>query len=186
MLHYSVACNENGTGRMEGWLKQSVAKVVAKTLSKEDLSWPVIRTTRCFQNFAFTEFRMFVFLFCIFRIVYRIWRNYATFGVTKFRLIFKGVNIFKMVSIFKQFSTDDIWRYTEFRTRTYTEFCRGISRYCTVKNFAELREIKSIPYKIPYSAEFQKDTSENTLRTTSDDLSTLYLQETFFSVSTVM
>jgi hypothetical protein len=66
MLHYSVACNENGTGRMEGWLKQSVAKVVAKTLSKEDLSWPVIRTTRCFQNFAFTEFRMFVFFILYF------------------------------------------------------------------------------------------------------------------------
>jgi hypothetical protein len=39
----------------------------------------------------------------------------------------------------------------------------GIPRYWTVKNFAELREIKSIPYKIPYSAEFQKGTSENTL-----------------------
>ncbi len=32
-----------------------------------------------------------------------------------------------------------------------------------VKNFAELREIKPIPYKIPYSAEFQNGTSENTL-----------------------
>jgi hypothetical protein len=27
----------------EGWLKQPVAKVVARTTSKEDLSWPVIR-----------------------------------------------------------------------------------------------------------------------------------------------
>jgi hypothetical protein len=27
----------------------------------------------------------------------------------------------------------------------------------------ELREIKSIPYTLPYSAEFQKGTSENTL-----------------------
>ncbi len=47
-------------------------------------------------------------------------------------------------------------------TRTYTDFS-GISRYCTVKNFAELRKIKSIPHKIPYSAEFQTGTSENTL-----------------------
>ncbi len=47
-------------------------------------------------------------------------------------------------------------------TRTYTEF-RGIPQYWTVKNSAELCEIKSIPYKIPYSAEFQKGTSENTL-----------------------
>ncbi len=31
------------------------------------------------------------------------------------------------------------------------------------KQFAELREIKSIPYKILYSAEFQKGTSKNTL-----------------------
>ncbi len=27
----------------EGWLKQPVAKVVARTASKEDLLWPVIR-----------------------------------------------------------------------------------------------------------------------------------------------
>ncbi len=47
-------------------------------------------------------------------------------------------------------------------TRTYTEF-RGIPRTWTVKNFVELREIKPIPYKIPYSAEFQNGTSENTL-----------------------
>jgi hypothetical protein len=50
-------------------------------------------------------------------------------------------------------------------TRTYMEF-RGIPRNWTVKNFAELREIKPIPYKIPYSAEFQNGTSENTLRET--------------------
>ncbi len=31
------------------------------------------------------------------------------------------------------------------------------------KYFAELNEIKSILYKIPYSVEFQKGTSENTL-----------------------
>ncbi len=47
-------------------------------------------------------------------------------------------------------------------TWTYTEF-RGISRYWAVKNSAELHEIKSIPYKIPYSAGFQQSTSENTL-----------------------
>jgi hypothetical protein len=47
-------------------------------------------------------------------------------------------------------------------TRTYTEF-RRISRYCTEKKFAELREIKSILYKIPYSAEFQEGNSENNL-----------------------
>ncbi len=40
---------------------------------------------------------------------------------------------------------------------------RGISQYCTVKFFAELCEIKSILYKISYSAEFQKGTSEGTL-----------------------
>ncbi len=27
----------------EGWLKQPVAKVLVKTVSKEDLLWPVIR-----------------------------------------------------------------------------------------------------------------------------------------------
>ncbi len=31
------------------------------------------------------------------------------------------------------------------------------------KKFTELREIKSIPNEIPYSAEFQKGTLENTL-----------------------
>ncbi len=46
--------------------------------------------------------------------------------------------------------------------RTYTEY-RRISRYCTLTNFEELREIMSIQHKIPYSAEFQKGTSENTL-----------------------
>jgi hypothetical protein len=38
---------------------------------------------------------------------------------------------------------------------------RGIKR-----NYAELCGIKPIPYKIPYSAEFQNGTSENTLRRT--------------------
>ncbi len=42
----------------------------------------------------------------------------------------------------------------------------GITLNCAVlysENFAELREIKSDQYKIPYFAEFQKGTFENTL-----------------------
>ncbi len=39
----------------------------------------------------------------------------------------------------------------------------GIPWKWTVTNFAELREIKPILYKIQYSAEFQNGTSENTL-----------------------
>jgi hypothetical protein len=41
--------------------------------------------------------------------------------------------------------------------RTNTEVSI-ILQYRTIKHFVELREIKSIPYKIPYSAEFQKGT----------------------------
>jgi hypothetical protein len=57
-------------------------------------------------------------------------------------------------------------------SRNFTEFCgisrnfaefNGIPRYWTVKNFAELSEIKSIPSQILYSAELQKGTSENIL-----------------------
>jgi hypothetical protein len=55
-----------------------------------------------------------------------------------------------------------VFSFEGIRNSVYTNLC-GIPRYWTVKNFAELHEIKSIPYKIPYSAEFQKSTSENTL-----------------------
>ncbi len=57
-----------------------------------------------------------------------------------------------------------IWRYMEFRIQ---EPIRN-SVFWTVKNFAELRKIKQIPYKIPYSAEFQNDAFENILILTSE------------------
>ncbi len=40
-------------------------------------------------------------------------------------------------------------------TRTYTEFC-GILRYCAVKFLAELRKIKSVPYKICFPRNFKE------------------------------
>ncbi len=42
--------------------------------------------------------------------------------------------------------------------------------YGITQNSVEFREIKPIPYKIPYSAEFQNGTSENTLVANSYDV----------------
>jgi hypothetical protein len=54
--------------------------------------------SRMFCNSAYTEFNMFLFYFCRFRIVYEISRNPATFVVTKFRIILlQMVNSFKML-----------------------------------------------------------------------------------------
>jgi hypothetical protein len=82
--------------------------------------------------------------------LYGIPRNSASHTIPLyFSLVFLYLNFHLMV-------------YGILYLRTYTEY-RRISRYCTLTNFEELREIKSIQHKIPYSAEFQKGTSENTL-----------------------
>ncbi len=58
------------------------------------------------------------------------------------------------------------WRNTEFCVhKPIQEFCETPWNFAVLysKKFVELRKIKSIPYKILYSVEFQKGTSENTL-----------------------
>jgi hypothetical protein len=51
--------------------------------------------------------------------------------------------------------------YMEFRTRNSMEF-RGITTELLL-NSENSAEVKSLPHKIPYSVEFQKVTSVNTL-----------------------
>src|SRR5450830_275673 len=52
--------------------------------------------------------------------------------------------------------------HTEFRIKKSTEF-RGIPRKLTIKIPRNSAELKSLPSKIPSSAEFQKVTSVDTL-----------------------
>jgi hypothetical protein len=72
----------------------------------------------------------------------------------------------KYRTLFHEFTTEI--RYTEFRIKKNTEFIEitvyGIPQNLTLENSAE---VKSLPHNIPYSAEFQKVTSENTQTTST-------------------